>query len=420
MPTSGPKSWLPAFCATALIWGTSFMFIKIAVREVPPVYIALGRIGIGALTLLVLLAIVRQPLPRGLGLWARMSVLAVFGSTVPFIMFGYAEERVSSVLAGIWNGTIPLTTLAVTLIALRVTHSTERPTRQQIFGLLVGFLGVLVVLGAWHGLGGASLVGQLELFIAVSCYGVAMNYSRRIMTSSDVSPFQLTAGQMITGTLQMLIVAPLVAGAPPAPGGLTWKPIVSIVLLGVLGTGLAFVLNFHVIRTAGVTTGSMVTYLPPVVAAVAGVAVLGEHLSWNQPVGGLIVLAGVGVAQGLATRLPTRLTTRSGARRSKGRAIRRSTGPPDHPPSHPPDHPPGHRPDHPTGHPTGRNRARATVLGGLTESAIVDMHGTRAKINVELTGSIRPVRPRQPDNDPQAAGGWSPDRLSLGRIGALD
>jgi drug/metabolite transporter (DMT)-like permease len=323
MPTPGPKSWLPAFCATALIWGTSFMFIKIAVREVPPVYLALGRIGIGALTLFVLLAIVRQPLPRGRRLWARMFVLAIFANTVPFIMFGYAEERVSSVLAGIWNGTIPLTTLAVTLIALGVTRSTERPTRQQIFGLLVGFSGVLVVLGAWHGLGGSSLVGQLELLIAVACYGIALNYSRGIMTSSDVSPFQLTAGQLISGTLQMLVIAPLVAGAPPALGSLTWKPIVSIVVLGVLGTGLAFVLNFHVIRTAGVTTGSMVTYLPPVVAAVAGVVLLGEHLSWNQPVGGVIVLAGVGVAQGLASRLATRAAVRRKPSRDPSGAVPR-------------------------------------------------------------------------------------------------
>jgi drug/metabolite transporter (DMT)-like permease len=314
MPTVAPpaalKSWLPAFCATALIWGTSFMFIKIAVREVPPVYIALGRIGIGALTLFVLLAIVRQPLPRGLRLWAHLFVFGIFGSTVPFVMFGYAEERVSSVLAGIWNGTVPLTTLAVTLIALRVTRSTERPTRPQILGLLIGFIGVLVVLGAWHGLGGSSLVGQVELLVAVACYGIAMYSSRRIMTSGDVSPFQLTAGQLITGTVQLLIVAPLVAGAPPGPGSLTWRPIVAIAVLGVLGTGLAFALNFHVVRTAGVTTGSMVTYLPPVVAAVAGVALLGEHLSWNQPVGGLIVLAGVGVAHGLATRLTVRLIPR--------------------------------------------------------------------------------------------------------------
>src|SRR5690242_11700239 len=244
MATPAPvKTWLPAFCAVALIWGTSFMFIKIALREVPPVYIALGRIAAGALTLFVLLAIVRQPLPRGLRLWARMFVFALFACTVPFVMFGYAEEHVSSVLAGIWNGTVPLTTLAVTLIALRITRSTERPTRQQIVGLLVGFFGVLVVLGVWHGLGGSSLVGQFELFVAVACYGVAMNHSRRIMTSTDISPFQLSAGQLIMGTLQLLIVAPLLAGAPPSPGSLTWKPVVSLAVLGVLGTGLAFALN---------------------------------------------------------------------------------------------------------------------------------------------------------------------------------
>jgi drug/metabolite transporter (DMT)-like permease len=299
------SSWLPAFVAVALIWGTSFMFIKIAVVDVPPAYLALGRIALGALTLLIMLAVWRQPLPRERGLWAHLFVFAIFGSTVPFVLFGYAEERVSSVLAGIWNGTVPLTTLVVTLLLVRFARSgrtAERPSRQQVAGLLLGFVGVLIVLGAWHGVGGASLVGQLQLLVAVACYGVAINYSKWIMTRWDVSPLQLSAGQTVLSTLQLLVAAPLLAGAPPAPADLPLSALGSIAALGVLGTGLAFALNFHVLRTAGVTTGSMVTYLPPVVAAVAGVSLLGEHLSWNQPVGGVIVLLGVGVAQGVLTR----------------------------------------------------------------------------------------------------------------------
>jgi drug/metabolite transporter (DMT)-like permease len=309
------------------------MFIKIAVVEVPPVYLALGRIALGALTLVVFLAVLnwratppqnplrrapavlnwratppqnpRRPFPRDRRLWLHLFVFAIFGSTVPFIMFGYAEERVSSVLAGIWNGTVPLTTLVVTLLIVRFAQSGrgERPSRQQVAGLLLGFLGVLIVLGVWHGVGGSSLVGQFQLLVAVSCYGVAMNYSRRIMTRWTISPLQLSAGQTLMSTLQLLIVAPLIAGAPPAPSSLSLGVLGSIAALGVLGTGVAFALNFHVIRTAGVTTGSMVTYLPPVVAAVVGVVLLREHLTWNQPLGGIIVLAGVGISQGMLARL---------------------------------------------------------------------------------------------------------------------
>jgi drug/metabolite transporter (DMT)-like permease len=290
---AGTPSWVPAFFATAFMWGTSFLFIKIAVRELPPVYVALGRIAIGAVTLVVLMAVLRERLPRGGRLWAHVAVLAVFANTVPFTLFAYAEQRVSSVLAGIWNGAAALATLAVTLVFL----PSERPTRQRLAGLLIGFAGVLVVLGVWHGVGGASLAGQLMLLGAITCYGVAFNYVRWIMKHHKTPPVALATGQLSMSTVQLAVLAPLIAGAPPAPWHLSGAVVWSVLALGVLGSGLAFALNFHVVRVAGVTTATMVTYLPPVIGAVTGVLVLHEHLTWNQPVGGLIVLAGVAVAQ---------------------------------------------------------------------------------------------------------------------------
>src|SRR4051812_29020629 len=171
-PAPDTKRWLPAFAAVALIWGTSFMFIKDALTGLPPVYIALYRIALGALALLLYLALRRLPLPRGARLWGHLFLFSLFAATVPFTLFGYAEQRVPSVLAGIWNGTAPLTTLLVTLVAVR----SERPSRRQVGGLFVGFLGVLVVLGVWNGVAGASLLGQLMLLGAVTCYGIAFNY----------------------------------------------------------------------------------------------------------------------------------------------------------------------------------------------------------------------------------------------------
>jgi drug/metabolite transporter (DMT)-like permease len=297
------SSWLPAFSAVALIWGTSFMFIKIVVVELPPAYLALARVALGALTLVIFMAARRQPLPRDRRIWPHLFLFAVFGSTLPFMLFGYAEQHVASVLAGIWNGTVPLTTLAVTLLVLRIGtgagRSVDRPTRQQITGLLLGFAGVLVVLGVWRGIGGSSLVGQLELLGAVSCYGIGFNYSRWILGRWGVSALQLSAGQLLMSTFQLLVLAPLLAGAPPSAGALSPRAYGAVAVLGILGTGLAFVLNYHVVNTAGVTTGSMVTYGPPVVGAIAGVALLHEHLAWNHPVGGAIVLLGVAVSQNL-------------------------------------------------------------------------------------------------------------------------
>ncbi|WP_238016348.1 DMT family transporter [Dactylosporangium sp. AC04546] len=318
-PDAPMRRWLPAFLAVALIWGTSFMFIKDALAELEPVYIAGYRIALGALTLLAFLAVRRLPLPRGVRLWTHLFVFSLFACTIPFTLFGYAEQRVPSVLAGIWNGTAPLTTLLVTLVAVR----SERPSRRQITGLLIGFAGVLVVLGVWEGVGGSSAMGQLMLFGAVLCYGIAFNYTRWLMKHFDVTPLQLSVGQLVTSTLHLLIAAPLIAGAPPSPLGHSPRVYLAIVALGVFGTGIAFALNFHVVRTAGVTTGSMVTYLPPFVAAVAGTVFLGETLTWHQPVGGLIVLAGVGASQGLFSAVRRRPREQVSRRQRVDDALRR-------------------------------------------------------------------------------------------------
>src|SRR5258705_8345330 len=249
-PAPDAKRWLPAFPSVALIWGTSFMFIKDALVELAPVYIALYRIGLGALTLLVYLALRRLRLPRGARLWGHFFLFSLFATTIPFTLFGYAEQRVPSVLAGIWNGTAPLTTLLVTLIAVR----SERPSRRQILGLLTGFAGVLVVLGVWNGVGGSSLVGQLMLLGAVTCYGIAFNYTRWLMKHFELTPLQLSVGQLVMSTLSLVVAAPLIAGAPPAPLSHSPRVYLAVIALGVFGTGIAFALNIHVQRSARITT----------------------------------------------------------------------------------------------------------------------------------------------------------------------
>src|SRR6185503_10309805 len=128
-----------------------------------------------------------------------------------------------------------------------VAFRQERPSRQQVVGLLLGFVGVLVVLGVWEGVGGASLAGQAMLLGAVTCYGIAFNYSKWIMRRWQLSAFGLPTGQLLMSTLQLLVVAPLLSGAPPAPWSLSPGVLGSLAALGVLGTGVAFALNFHVI-----------------------------------------------------------------------------------------------------------------------------------------------------------------------------
>jgi drug/metabolite transporter (DMT)-like permease len=295
------KGWLPGYLALAAIWGSSFLFIKVGISELHPLYVTLGRVASGALTLLVILAFLRHRLPRDPRVWGHLAVVAAIGVAVPFTLFGFA---------GIWNATTPLVALPMAVLAFR----TEKMTARRAVGLGLGFVGVLVILGVWQGVGGTGLTGQLMCFGAALCYGFAIPYQRRFLARRPESGLALSAGQLMLATTMLAVVAPLVAGPPEAPTALSADVIASVLALGALGTGIAFVLNFRVIRLAGATTSASVTYLIPIFATLIGVAVLGEDLAWYQPAGAAIVLLGVAVSQGVGRRtrrtVPTSLPER--------------------------------------------------------------------------------------------------------------
>jgi drug/metabolite transporter (DMT)-like permease len=231
-----------------------------------------------------------------------MVVIAAAGVALPFTLFGYGEQRVPSMLAGIWNATTPLVVLPLAVLVFR----TERMTARRAVGMVLGFLGVLVVLGVWQGVGGVQFIGQLMCFGAAACYGVAIPYQKRFVAGRSESGVALSAAQLLMATVQLAIVAPLTVGPPPAPASLSVEVIASVLALGALGTGIAFVINMNNIRLAGASTASMVTYLIPIFAVLIGVLVLDEQLAWYQPAGALVVLAGVAVSQGGRTRRSSR------------------------------------------------------------------------------------------------------------------
>jgi drug/metabolite transporter (DMT)-like permease len=292
--TSSARSWLPGYLALAIIWGSSFLFIKVALRDLHPVQVALYRVGFGALVLLVVLLVTRTPLPRSLKLWAHLVVVATFSIALPFSLFSYAEQHISSVLAGIWNATTPLVALPMAVLVYR----TDRFTVRRALGLGLGFVGVLTILGVWQGPGDGDLLGQALCFGAAVCYGIAIPYQRKFLAHRPESGTTIAAGQLVMASGLLAIAAPLLAGAPPAPWTLSLPALGSVAAMGALGTGLAFVLSFRVIRAAGVTTATSVTYLIPLWATFFGVVLLHEKLAWYQPVGAAIVLLGVAISQG--------------------------------------------------------------------------------------------------------------------------
>ena len=273
------------------IWGASFLFIAVALRGVTAVQLVLARLVIASLVLLALCALRRQALPRDLQTWRHLAVLSAFALVLPFTLFSLAVERMSSGLVGVVNGTVPLFTTAAVALAL----PGERLSAIRAAGVAVGFLGVVVVLGADGGGSGAG--AALGLFGA-ACYGAGFTYTRRFIAPLGVAPLALSTGQMASGALMLGLLAPWVATDPVR---VTAPVVASVAVLGAVGTGLAYVLYHRLVADEGATSASMVTYLIPVIAVILGVAVLEEPVGWNLPVGALVVALGVALAEGRLT-----------------------------------------------------------------------------------------------------------------------
>ena len=289
--TGAPRlPWQASFVLLGAIWGCSFWWIKLGLEMLAPVQVAFVRLAIGGAALLVVLALSGSRLPRSLSTWRHLFVVAMLMNSIPFTLFAVGETHVSSVLAGIINASTPLTTLAVIMLAFPEEH----PNLDRVLGLFVGFLGILVVVGVWEGLGAGEWTGIAACFGAVTCYGIAFPYSRRHLAGLPDSGVALAAGQVLLGAA---VLTPF-ALASGQPGPIAAGPVLGLLGLGALGSGIAFAINYQVVRAAGPSTASTVTYLTPLFAIVVGAAFLGEHVTWYEPVGGLVVLFGVAISQG--------------------------------------------------------------------------------------------------------------------------
>lgn len=294
MPTS--RSWLPGFIALGVVWGSSFLFIEWALQAFTPVGVAFLRGALGSLSLLAFAAVLKVELPRKPIEWFHISVVAILLNAAPGFLFAFGQQYVTSVMAGILNATTPL----MTLLVMTVIFRSERVNLNQLVGLAIGFVGVALVSGVIHGLGENKIVGVAALLGATFCYGLSFPYARRFVTPLRYSNTALATAQVTASAVTLLPFA-LIGGVVSAP--LSATPVIGVVLLGVLGTGFAYIWNYRNMKLAGSAIASSVTYITPVVAAVLGVAFLGEHLSWDQVAGGLLVLLGAAMIQNRLTLL---------------------------------------------------------------------------------------------------------------------
>jgi drug/metabolite transporter (DMT)-like permease len=283
-------SWVTLYIALGVVWGCSFIFIKLGLEFLTPVGVAFGRVSLGALTLVLWARFKGIPLPKGRLIWLHLWVVALLLNVIPGYLFALAETEVTSILAGIINAVTPLMTLLAIMIAFRE----EKPKSFQVVGLITGFLGVLTVLGAWQGLGDNPASAVLALLCAVACYGVSFPYSRKFVLPKKLQAESLAAGQLVMGFLTLLPIY-LIDGI--SQSDYRFGPVIAMLTLGILGSGFAYIWNFKIMEAAGSAIASTVTYVTPVVAVIVGIIFLGEGVTWYEPVGGLIVLLGAAIGQ---------------------------------------------------------------------------------------------------------------------------
>jgi drug/metabolite transporter (DMT)-like permease len=289
------KSWLPAYLALGLVWGCSFIFIKLGLEFLTPFGVAFGRCALGAITLLIVVKLKKIDLPKDKSTWRKLWVVAMLLNVVPGILFAYAEVHVTSVLAGIINATTPLATLIVMLIAFRE----EKLKSEQVYGLLLGAIGVLVVLGIWQGIGDNQLTGVIALLIAVTCYGISFPYSKRNIIPLGLKPEAAATTQLVMAAITLL---PFYLYDGISQDYYRPATFFAMLALGILGSGFAYIWNFSIIAAAGSSIASSVTYLTPVVAVFVGWLFLGETIAWHEPIGALLVILGAAISQGRFNR----------------------------------------------------------------------------------------------------------------------
>jgi len=284
-----PRS-LARLALLALLWGSSFLWIKLALDGLSPVQLALVRLALGAAILLLIVRVRRLRLPRDRATWLRLTVAALVGNVIPYLLFAIGEQTVSSSLAGALNATTPLWTLGIGLAA-----RTERQiSTMGVVGLLVGFTGALVILAPWNTPGTGAIGGALACLGAAASYGLSYVYMGRQLAGRGLSPLVLSAAQLTAATGLLVLVTPI-AGLQRLQ--LSPAVLVAISILGALGTGAAYVLNYRLITDEGPTATSTVTYLLPVVAVVLGIVFLGEPAAAHLLIGTGIVLVGIALVQ---------------------------------------------------------------------------------------------------------------------------
>ena len=281
------KHWT-IFIILGLIWSSSFLWIKIGIQEIGPMALVSLRMLFGALTAVAIAVYQKVNWPRDWKTWRTFIILGPTSLAIPIFLISWGEQTIDSAVASILNATVPLFTIIIAHFWL----SDDRITSQKLFGLLIGFAGVVVLMSKDLGTSShGSVIGQGAVILASVFYAWSAVYARK--TTQHVKGLARGASPLVTAAIFMWVTAPFVEKPflmPSLP--ITW---VAALWLGILGSGIAMLMFYYLLHEIGPTRTTLVTYLFPVGGVIFGVLFLNEHLSWQLLAGTLLVISSLAV-----------------------------------------------------------------------------------------------------------------------------
>jgi len=281
------KHWI-AFIGLGLIWGSSFLWIKIAVQEMGPNTLVAYRVLFGLLFGVVVVLFQRAKWPSTFKEWLPLLVLGLTNIAIPFFLISWGEQVIDSGVASILDATVPLFTILVAHFLLR----DDKMTIPKVLGLLTGFAGVVVLMSKDMGASSSSLLGQAAVIVASVFYAASSIIARKY--TEDTPAIFRSVGPLVSATGVMWLAAFLVESPVKVPTlPLIW---IALLWLGILGSGFAFILLYYLIHEIGPTRTTMVTYLFPLGGVTLGVIFLHEQLTWQIVTGAGLIIASLVVA----------------------------------------------------------------------------------------------------------------------------
>jgi drug/metabolite transporter (DMT)-like permease len=279
------KDW-GMFSLLGLLWGSSFFWIKVGLRGTGPLMLVALRLTVGMLGLALVVALRKPKFPRTRTLWVRLIILGTFNTAFPFVIITWGQQSIETAMASILNGTVPLFTILLAHLFLE----DEKITAPKFVGLLVGFGGVVLLLGGGLNSGKLNtLAGQAAVLVASISYASSIVFARRSLRETE--PLVQAFIPLVAADILVWLATPVLENQPKVPvDGEAWF---AILWLGLLGTFVAFILYFSLLQSVGPTKTSLVTYVVPVVGLILGVVFLDETLDLRLAMGTVLIIAGI-------------------------------------------------------------------------------------------------------------------------------